>query len=323
MSPTPLISFIIPAYNVSGELIRPCLQSILDLMLAEDEREIIVVDDGSEPKLELPPYIYNKVKLLRQEHAGQSSARNLGLDHACGRYIQFVDADDRLYTAAYERIFEIVREQQPDVVAFEFQDCYEGKAFKLPSIRNISAKLLSGTEFLRKHNIHGASWSYLYRRDLIGDLRFSKEIVSYGEDEDFVPRVLLKADRIVKTSLKAYLYIHHHTSITSKLDREHVDQRLRESVKVIDHLSDYSNSLSVYQQAALQRRIHQLAMDLIVNSARLSDDEETMNWTILQLRERGLYPLPARYYGLTYRLFGLLSATKPGLKLIRTILRKR
>lgn len=86
-----MISLIVPAYN-SEKYLDACVASLL-AQTTKEALQIIVVDDGSDT-----PVVVNdpSVLLLRQEHAGQSAARNMGLKHAQGEYIAFVDADDSL-----------------------------------------------------------------------------------------------------------------------------------------------------------------------------------------------------------------------------------
>ena len=86
-----MISLIVPAYN-SEKYLDACVASLL-AQTTKEALQIIVVDDGSDT-----PVVVNdpSVLLLRHEHAGQSAARNMGLKHAQGEYIAFVDADDCL-----------------------------------------------------------------------------------------------------------------------------------------------------------------------------------------------------------------------------------
>jgi glycosyltransferase involved in cell wall biosynthesis len=86
-----LVSVIIPAYN-ADQYLDACIAS-LKHQTTQEALQIIVVDDGSD----IPVTIQDpSVTLLTQPHAGQSAARNLGLKHAQGEYIAFVDADDTL-----------------------------------------------------------------------------------------------------------------------------------------------------------------------------------------------------------------------------------
>jgi glycosyltransferase involved in cell wall biosynthesis len=92
-----MISLVIPIYNTKAYL-KDCLDSVL----AQTERDVqvVLVDDGSTDGSLTLAQAYAKqdkrIEVYRQTHAGQSAARNLGLSHAQGDYIAFVDADDSI-----------------------------------------------------------------------------------------------------------------------------------------------------------------------------------------------------------------------------------
>ena len=93
-----MISFIIPIYNAEQYLAQ-CIESIF-AQRETHEYEIILIDDESTDNSLAIAQAYagkdSRVIVLTQAHAGQSAARNLGLHHAKGEYIAFVDADDYL-----------------------------------------------------------------------------------------------------------------------------------------------------------------------------------------------------------------------------------
>jgi len=91
-----MISFIVPVYNAHPYLVR-CIESIL-MQDTNEPIQLIVVDDGSTDDglslLQAYARMYPNIEVYAQQHSGQSAARNLGLSHAKGEYIAFVDADD-------------------------------------------------------------------------------------------------------------------------------------------------------------------------------------------------------------------------------------
>ena len=91
------LTYIIPVYNTERYLTR-CLNSIVSQGLADDDYEVLVVDDGSTDGsrgvAEAFAREHPSVRVLSQPNSGVCAARNQALDHARGRYIQFVDSDD-------------------------------------------------------------------------------------------------------------------------------------------------------------------------------------------------------------------------------------
>lgn len=90
-----LVSVVIPAYN-SAEYIAETLESVLAQTFRD--YEIIVINDGSpdDEKLEkaLAPYLH-LLRYVKQENQGPSAARNVAINHAGGKYVAFLDSDDR------------------------------------------------------------------------------------------------------------------------------------------------------------------------------------------------------------------------------------
>jgi len=92
MNSKPSISVIIPSYN-RGWILKEAVDSVL----SQDcqDFELIIVDDGSTDNTAALLQTYKgRLKTLRQENRGVSSARNLGIKKACGKYIAFLDSDD-------------------------------------------------------------------------------------------------------------------------------------------------------------------------------------------------------------------------------------
>lgn len=93
----PLVSVVIPAYNEEKE-IGECLSSLSKQSYSK--KEIIVVDDGSTDKTAEIASSFKNVRLVKGQHKGPGTARNLGVKHAKGKIIVLVDADmtfDRNY----------------------------------------------------------------------------------------------------------------------------------------------------------------------------------------------------------------------------------
>jgi len=113
-----LVSIIIPIYNAEKTL-ESCLVSCLRQTL--QEIEILLIDDGSTDRsLAIASAFLSrfpeKIRIFRQPNSGPSAARNLGLKHATGKYIGFLDADDRVDRDMFLRLFLAAQANQSDLV---------------------------------------------------------------------------------------------------------------------------------------------------------------------------------------------------------------
>lgn len=304
-SEQPLVSFIIPVYNLPAEMVRQCLRSILALSLGEEEREVIVVDDGSEiPVINELLEFDDQIVYFRQPNRGLSEARNRGLQIARGKYIQFVDGDDKLITASYEHCLDIVRFHHPDIVLFKFTSSKTNEPdFSLP-------EPVSGEEFMQTRNLRASVWSYVFRKDILHGLRFTTGIAH--EDEEFTPQLFLHAKRIFDTPSLAYFYRKRRTSIMNNKSKQHRLHRLNDLEQVLLRLDAISHQLQGGQRAAMERRVAQLTMDYIYQCIRLTRSQRYLEDAISRLQKNGLFPLPDRDYTPKYNLFRRAVATKTG-----------
>lgn len=128
MQKKPLVSIIIPVYNVQNYL-EDCLNSVLQQTYKNIE--IIIVDDGStdnSPEI-LRKYnsIYKNILVVFQKkNAGQGRARNIGIEHANGKYILFVDADDFIEQEAINYLIKEIGEKDIDLIRFNAQSFSSG-----------------------------------------------------------------------------------------------------------------------------------------------------------------------------------------------------
>lgn len=90
---TPFFSVVIPVYN-RAHLLCATIRTVL--AQTEQDFEIVVVDDGSrdDPAKVIAGISDPRIVFVRQENRGGGTARNTGIDRACGRYIAFLDSDD-------------------------------------------------------------------------------------------------------------------------------------------------------------------------------------------------------------------------------------
>ena len=312
----PLVSFIVTCYNLPVDMLCECIDSILKLNLETAEREIIVVDDGSDvsPINDLLKY-GDDIIYIRQKNGGVSVARNTAMDMAKGQYIQLVDGDDYLLEIPYEYCLDLIRNcSNVDVVMFDFTHKSDkaSAAFNPPIIKN-------GPEILRTENIRGAACCCLFRQAVRGKLAFTPGI-AYGEDEEFTPQLLIRAESVYITDAQAYFYRERTTSAVHQTDEASIQKRLSDTKEVILHLSRLADISPQSDKIALQRRVAQLTMDYLYNTILLTRSEEKLDETIDDLRKNNLFPLPNHPYSTKYTWFRRLSNSALGRKILLTTL---
>lgn len=307
----PLISFILSYYNLPAEMLCSCIDSILALELKPEEREIIIVDDGSDesPVNALMKY-GDEITYIRQRNQGLSEARNTGMQMANGQYLQFVDADDYLIKDAYEHCLQIAKSQSPEMVVFNFTNSISQK----PDFEDQPSQ--SGSHYMRHNNIHGTACGYLFARSILGDLRFTPGI--FHEDEEFTPMLILRAERLIATSAKAYFYQQRADSITANPDNQ--QKRLNDFKAILNRMHIAADRMPIDDKTALQRRVAQLTMDYIYQVIRLTRSHKELESEVSDLTSKGLFPLPAQNYTTKYTWFRRLVGTSIGRSMLLRII---
>lgn len=217
----PLVSVVIPIWNGEKTIVR-CLESVL--LQTWTEMEIIVVDDGSTDGtpilLEEMARQDPRIRIIRQENAGVSEARNTALPLCQGKYIRFVDGDDTLPPDAMALMVRKAEENGSDLVLAAYTEV-------VGPLRHVRAMVKSEAtvdcdDYLpilnRKANSFycGVLWNKLFRTELVRsqNLRFISGL-SYGEDMAFVCQYLAGVKKISYTQSPVYDYIRNASGITA------------------------------------------------------------------------------------------------------------
>ena len=191
-------SIIVPIFNCEKYL-RQCLDSVLHQTC--QDFELILVDDGStDGSLAIcREYTGSNVKIISQENAGVSVARNVGLSHATGKYVVFLDSDDWLWPDLLEYV------HSKDCLCI---DCFVGM-FNTHLETENSIPVVTERMSWEKINYQSAKdvlqyfhqlrliltvWRFIAKRSIIVEngLRFEKNLLH--EDEVFASILLSKCD---------------------------------------------------------------------------------------------------------------------------------
>lgn len=198
------ISVIVPVYNAEKYL-DSCIQSVLKQTY--QNWELILIDDGSKDKSGSIADQYkqaeNRIRVIHQQNAGVSTARNQGLNIATGDYIAFLDADDELTTDCLKKLLKTAVENHADIVAGK---CSSDRKLTDP-LDEIT--VWRGEEALKNALMDNpftySAWAKLFRRECIGNTRFVPEI-KINEDSYFIFQLLTKKPTFVGIEDEVYLY---------------------------------------------------------------------------------------------------------------------
>lgn len=181
-----LLSIIIPVYNVD-KYIKECLDSILTQN--NKNIEIILVNDGSTDNSPMICQEYSKaysnIKYIDNENHGVSYSRNCGIKKATGKYLLFVDADDRLSTTGLNTLEKLVKTNK-SLYIYSYKKIYKN----ISENYVIKPRKISKKEALRdlmeEDKFCGYVWNKVFLAELIKkhDIKFDEKI-TMNEDMKF------------------------------------------------------------------------------------------------------------------------------------------
>lgn len=207
----PLISVIVPVHN-GQDYLEKCIESIENQTY--DNLEVFIINDGSTDNTgQICAGLmerYANVRVITMEDEGVSAARNAGLDAAKGAFVTFVDADDRLRPKMLEALFEGMMETAADICGcqfFQWQKEEQWEGFLSQKYHKQPARSYRATPYLKEEILAGNSrcWSKLYRRSVIGKLRFQRGL-SIGEDMLFLIQLLPYVRAVAEIPYPGYGY---------------------------------------------------------------------------------------------------------------------
>ena len=205
-----MISIIVPIFN-AAEYLTDCIDSILGQATMEPLQIILIDDCSTDNSLAIAKTYAKKhekdprrqVLLLTQPHSGQSTARNLGMQHADGEYIAFVDADDRIAPDWCDRHLSAIK--GVDYVQSGYRRTFDALTDNGWQV---------GIRRLPKHKYSYTSpCMRLYRREAIKDLKFEGGMIY--EDVVFSTDLWLSGASYRRINYAGYLYTKNPESTTS------------------------------------------------------------------------------------------------------------
>lgn len=218
MENTPLLSVIIPVYNVE-EYVGRCVDSVLNQTYKN--LEVLLVDDGSKDSsgaiCDTYPEKDPRVKVIHKENGGLSSARNTGMDIASGEYITFLDSDDWIEPDGYEHLMELMQRYQVKLVCGGNYDVDSETGERTLALCPEKEEVLSTEAFVGRmflwQGFDSSACDKIYHRSLLENFRYPEGRVC--EDVPVTYKIALATDRAALSDRPFYNYFHRPNSITT------------------------------------------------------------------------------------------------------------
>lgn len=228
----PFISVIIPVHN--GEIhLRECLESITNQSLKNIQ--IICINDHSTDRTsdiinEMIAKDSRITIISNPQNIGAGASRNIGIKHACGEYISFVDSDDFISCNFLENMYFGAKREDADVCATPNLIFYPSNAKKRTGIKSNK----SITTPLEKREIilsSGVACNKIYKKSFLLKNHIEYFENSYGEDNTIANLAVILANKIAVSNNSIY---YHRINENSTI--HNIDKRILALPKVYDYL---------------------------------------------------------------------------------------
>lgn len=205
------ISVLIPVHRVDSSYLDQCLGSLRTQTLIDFEALLILNDSSENEKNICSKFCHedSRFKQFNTNIADVSTARNIGLADAQGKYITFLDSDDLLSKSALETLYELVEKANADVGLANTKKFWNNRKEEIlfnfkESSDNVSLKKIPNF----------AICGYIFKRDVINKfhLRF-KEQLKLSEDRVFLYEYFSHCNKTAYSNEITYLYRQHDASV--------------------------------------------------------------------------------------------------------------
>ena len=219
MKNTPLISVIVPAYNVE-KYIKTCLDSLINQTYSNFE--VIVINDGSTDQTEkmLNEYESNpKIQIFSQENGGLSAARNHGLKLANGELVCFIDSDDSVKSDYLEKLVTpFIEDANVDITVCGYQEKFEKSSIDhVLKSQKITGHQATEDLLVKQQDFNVLAWNKLYRKSLFTNYNIEYPVGQIHEDNLTTYKLFSHSQTVFYISDTLYIYQRTHSEITKNL----------------------------------------------------------------------------------------------------------
>ena len=214
------LSFIVPVYNAETYLAE-CVESMLHQNMPQEQYEIILFDDGStDNSLEIARNYakqYSCIRVFTHANAGVAMTRNAALAQSQGKYIWFVDSDDKIAENILPTMRQQIETENLDILFFNitrFNNKTQWIYIQLPE-----TTVRTGIQLYNEYHCNVDSVNKIYRKSLFIDnhLQFRFRM---AEDAELMPRCYYHANRVKMININGYYYRVNENSLTHICNQE-------------------------------------------------------------------------------------------------------
>ena len=291
----PLVSIIVPAYNVE-RYIEECIDSLLNQ--SYKNIEIIVLDDASTDATRyLLKQYEGRIQIVENDtNQGQGARRNQGMKLAKGEYIYFVDSDDWIESKTIEELVNQAVKTDADLVRFN------GKAFSEGGVTleregqyNFShqlehQKVYTGDDLLDKNrrSFSASPCLYLIKKSVIDqhNLYFLEGVLH--EDEYFTTRLFISIESMTYLNKAYYNRRYRIASTMTEQSNLHKIKSFESYLKIFKALENQyeSESLAPMQKAFVKRQLLSIYNGLKLSSIPAESKRKLRKLRVITLKDK-------------------------------------
>lgn len=241
------LSIIVPVYNMAADgKLEYCLNSLLNQTISD--YEIIAVDDAStdeSPQI-LLDYAAHYPDVLKvffsPENRKQGGAKNIGLKHAKGKWIGFIDSDDWIAPDMYEKLLKKAKETGADMVACNYHLTNE-HSDAIGEVVRTHYEAQTGPLDEEKYKLlildSGSLVIKIYKRRIIYDCGMEFPEHMFYEDNAIANAFVLKAKNFAYVDEPLYAYYQHNTSTVHTITKERCEHRMEAARRMLAHAKEF------------------------------------------------------------------------------------
>jgi glycosyltransferase involved in cell wall biosynthesis len=297
------LSIVIPVYN-TGRFLERCIHHLLCSEGMGKLFEIILVDDGStDNSSEFISKIlaeFPSLHCIVQQNLGLGAARNSGLAASKGEYIWFVDSDDIVIPGAAEQILDQLAKKNPDILTLETicsnEDGIEIKWIDC-TFDFLNQPKLTGPDFFYRNYLHSYMFLYVIKRRILieNEIKFADRINM--QDADLIPRVMLRSESVIHSSVCAYTYVKRSDSFTNSSDllvRKNYFNSVLEVYSRLMQFRDECCHSNTTMGRAMARKLRSIERILFLSYVYEDFDIQNVQDNLSGLRDASVFPFRYR-----------------------------